>query len=83
MPSLARDMQNPREFDSMINWAFVSKHLRFVEKFDSMHLQTAATAVYGIIGAAGYIMFGNRVSEEVRFILVRAVISFIFVSYAD
>ncbi|KLO16986.1 hypothetical protein SCHPADRAFT_868718 [Schizopora paradoxa] len=48
LPSLARDMTDPSQFDSMINCAF------FV-----------ATVIYMIIGAAGYLMFGNAVSEEV------------------
>ncbi|KIJ45124.1 hypothetical protein M422DRAFT_29978 [Sphaerobolus stellatus SS14] len=48
MPSLAEDMQNPEEFDGMINWAF-----------------GIATAVYGFIGAAGYLMFGDSVNEEI------------------
>jgi len=47
IPSLARDMADPLQFDSMINWAF-----------------TVATGIYGIIGAAGYLMFGKTVSEE-------------------
>ncbi|KAJ8702818.1 hypothetical protein PTI98_001503 [Pleurotus ostreatus] len=48
IPSLARDMVDPSQFDSMINWAFV-----------------IATSVYAIIGSAGYLMFGNNVSEEI------------------
>ncbi|KAF8523144.1 transmembrane amino acid transporter protein-domain-containing protein [Hysterangium stoloniferum] len=48
MPSLARDMQDPSQFDHMINWAF-----------------GVATALYGIIGAAGYFMFGDSVQEEI------------------
>ncbi|KAF8585587.1 hypothetical protein K439DRAFT_1646593 [Ramaria rubella] len=48
IPSLARDMQDPTQFDNMINWAF-----------------GIATIVYGLIGAAGYLMFGRNVSEEV------------------
>lgn len=47
VPSLARDMVDPTQFDKMINTAY------FI-----------ATALYGIIGAAGYCMFGNGVSEE-------------------
>ncbi|KAG1801426.1 transmembrane amino acid transporter protein-domain-containing protein [Suillus plorans] len=48
VPSLARDMVDPSEFDNMINWAFI-----------------ATTFIYGIIGYAGYFMFGRNVSDEV------------------
>ncbi|KAG2368253.1 transmembrane amino acid transporter protein-domain-containing protein [Suillus spraguei] len=48
IPSLARDMVDPSEFNSMINWAFV-----------------VATFIYGVIGYAGYLMFGRNVSDEV------------------
>jgi len=48
IPSLARDMADPSQFDKMINWAFA-----------------VATVIYGIIGAAGYLMFGRAVSEEI------------------
>ena len=48
IPSLVRDMQDPTEFESMLNYAFV-----------------VATAIYTIIGYAGYLMFGADVSEEV------------------
>ncbi|GJJ08762.1 hypothetical protein Clacol_002981 [Clathrus columnatus] len=48
IPSLARDMQDPSEFDGMINWAFA-----------------IATFLYGVIGAAGYLMFGESVGEEI------------------
>ncbi|KAJ8455245.1 hypothetical protein ONZ45_g18997 [Pleurotus djamor] len=48
IPSLARDMADPSQFDSMINWAFL-----------------IATSIYAIIGSAGYLMFGNDVSEEI------------------
>jgi len=47
IPSLARDMIDPSQFDRMINTAFV-----------------IATSLYGVIGVAGYTMFGNSVSEE-------------------
>ncbi|TCD64000.1 hypothetical protein EIP91_004702 [Steccherinum ochraceum] len=47
IPSLARDMADPSQFDKMINCAFV-----------------VATVVYGTIGVAGYLMFGNSVSDE-------------------
>jgi len=48
IPSLARDMTDPQQFDHMINWAFM-----------------IATFIYGIIGSAGYLMFGRSVSDEV------------------
>jgi len=48
VPSLARDMKNPAEFNSMIRWAF------FV-----------STLFYAAAGAAGYLMFGNFVSDEI------------------
>ncbi|KAG1834592.1 transmembrane amino acid transporter protein-domain-containing protein [Suillus variegatus] len=48
IPSLARDMVDPSEFDNMINWAFI-----------------VTTFIYGIIGYAGYLMFGRNVSDEV------------------
>ncbi|KAF9452603.1 hypothetical protein P691DRAFT_660426 [Macrolepiota fuliginosa MF-IS2] len=48
IPSLARDMVDPTQFDTMINWAFV-----------------VATLIYGAIGYAGYLMYGNNVSDEI------------------
>ena len=48
IPTLARDMIDPTQFDEMINWAFA-----------------IATGIYGLLGVAGYIMFGNSVSDEV------------------
>ncbi|KAH7915370.1 transmembrane amino acid transporter protein-domain-containing protein [Hygrophoropsis aurantiaca] len=48
LPSLARDMVDPSQFDHMINWAF-----------------TIATFIYAIIGYAGYLMFGQFVSDEI------------------
>ncbi|KAG6879399.1 hypothetical protein C0992_003016 [Termitomyces sp. T32_za158] len=54
IPSLARDMKDPSQFDRMINWAF------FV-----------ATMLYALIGYAGYLMFGNNVSEEISIDLMR------------
>ncbi|RDX55949.1 hypothetical protein OH76DRAFT_1370551 [Lentinus brumalis] len=47
IPTLARDMIDPTQFDEMINWAFA-----------------IATGIYGLLGVAGYIMFGNSVSDE-------------------
>ena len=49
IPTLARDMVDPTQFDEMINWAFA-----------------IATGIYGLLGVAVYIMFGNAVSDEVR-----------------
>ncbi|GJJ08761.1 hypothetical protein Clacol_002980 [Clathrus columnatus] len=51
MPSLARDMQDPSQFDDVMNWAFVRVAI--------------ATFLYGVIGAAGYLMFGESVGEEI------------------
>ncbi|KAF8140795.1 transmembrane amino acid transporter protein-domain-containing protein [Mycena galopus ATCC 62051] len=48
IPSLARDMVDPSEFNKMIDWAFV-----------------VATGIYALIGCAGYLMFGNSVSQEI------------------
>ncbi|KAF8559229.1 hypothetical protein OG21DRAFT_1403136 [Imleria badia] len=48
IPSLARDMKDPSQFDHMANRAF------FV-----------ATFIYAIIGYAGYLMFGDSVSDEI------------------
>ncbi|KAJ7657800.1 transmembrane amino acid transporter protein-domain-containing protein [Mycena polygramma] len=48
IPSLARDMTDPSQFDTMINWAFI-----------------VATSIYTLIACAGYLMFGNSVSQEI------------------
>ncbi|KAK4688314.1 hypothetical protein P7C73_g1792, partial [Tremellales sp. Uapishka_1] len=48
IPSLARDMRNPQNFDKIINRAFV-----------------IATFISFIAGAAGYLMIGNTVSDEI------------------
>ncbi len=48
VPSLARDMHNPENFDLVIDWAFI-----------------IAAGVSFIAGAAGYLMIGNTVSDEV------------------
>ncbi|KAJ7202464.1 transmembrane amino acid transporter protein-domain-containing protein [Mycena haematopus] len=48
IPSLARDMIDPSEFNKMIDWAFI-----------------VATSIYTLIGCAGYVMFGNSVSQEI------------------
>ncbi|OBZ79209.1 Vacuolar amino acid transporter 1 [Grifola frondosa] len=47
IPTLARDMIDPSQFDRMIDWAF-----------------GIATGIYAVLGVAGYIMFGNSVSDE-------------------
>ncbi|OCH96489.1 hypothetical protein OBBRIDRAFT_6015 [Obba rivulosa] len=47
IPSLARDMTDPSQFDVMIDYAFI-----------------IASAIYATIGVAGYLMFGNDVSDE-------------------
>lgn len=64
IPSLARDMVDPSQFDRMINWAFVG----LMDIFSTVWLtqyQVAATFLYALIGYAGYLMFGNYVSDEV------------------
>ncbi|KAJ7597211.1 transmembrane amino acid transporter protein-domain-containing protein [Mycena floridula] len=48
LPSLARDMKDPSQFNKMIEWAFI-----------------VATFVYALIGFAGYLMFGDEVSDEI------------------
>ncbi|CAH7690614.1 transmembrane amino acid transporter protein-domain-containing protein [Phakopsora pachyrhizi] len=48
MPSLARDMKNPKDFNRMVDLAYLS-----------------AGSMYLIAGVAGYLMFGNKVSEEI------------------
>ncbi|RSH87168.1 hypothetical protein EHS25_003659 [Saitozyma podzolica] len=48
VPSLARDMKHPENFDKVINRAFI-----------------IATAVSFVAGAAGYLMIGNSVSDEI------------------
>ncbi|KAF9654342.1 hypothetical protein BDM02DRAFT_3085571, partial [Thelephora ganbajun] len=47
IPSLARDMIDPTQFNRMIDTAYI-----------------ITTTLYGVIGVAGYCMFGNTVSEE-------------------
>ncbi len=57
----------------MINWAFVSQPcpgLQTLFTYGSS-LQFVATVVYGIIGAAGYCMFGHGVAAEVSQDLLR------------
>ncbi|KAF8912834.1 transmembrane amino acid transporter protein-domain-containing protein [Gymnopilus junonius] len=54
LPSLARDMMDPSQFNTMINWAFL-----------------VATCIYTAIGYAGYLMFGNGVSDEVSIDLLK------------
>ncbi|KAG0146698.1 hypothetical protein CROQUDRAFT_657050 [Cronartium quercuum f. sp. fusiforme G11] len=48
IPSLARDMRDPQEFNRMIDWAYIS-----------------AGSMYAVVGVAGYLMFGNSVSQEI------------------
>ena len=66
LPSLARDMVDPKQFDTMINWAFV-RFIHCMLSTNLNYLQVAATVIYGVIGASGYLMFGNSVSDEVSF----------------
>ena len=64
IPVLSANMIDPQHFDQMINWAFVSPQL---ETFpcELMNFQIVATSIYAVVGAAGYMMFGNSVSDEV------------------
>ncbi|EJD55658.1 hypothetical protein AURDEDRAFT_49921 [Auricularia subglabra TFB-10046 SS5] len=48
IPSLALDMDQPEEFDKVMNIAFVP-----------------TTFLYALMGAAGYLMFGDAVSQEI------------------
>ncbi|KAF8634006.1 hypothetical protein AX15_001180 [Amanita polypyramis BW_CC] len=48
IPSIARDMRDPSQFDTMVNWAFA-----------------VATLFYAATGYAGYLMFGDGVSDEI------------------
>lgn len=48
IPSLYRDMRNPKEFARMLDWAYA-----------------ASAALYVMVAALGYLMFGDNVSDEV------------------
>lgn len=48
IPSLFKDMRNPKEFRKMLNWAYIG-----------------ATIIYLGMGLAGYLMFGQSVSDEI------------------
>jgi vesicular inhibitory amino acid transporter len=64
IPSLARDMADPSRFEEVINWAFVSGPSRSLVL--SLNIgQAVVTAIYMIIGTAGYAMFGRAVHDEV------------------
>lgn len=68
IPSIARDMRHPEEFDSMINYAFVRGGVFKCEhRSEGAILQVITTIVYGAVGACGYLMFGDDVSDEVNF----------------
>jgi vesicular inhibitory amino acid transporter len=57
-------MQNPAQFDEMIDLAFV-RVLPPCRTYRFSHApQLISTLIYAIIGGAGYAMFGNNVSEE-------------------
>ncbi|KAG9004044.1 hypothetical protein FRB90_011082 [Tulasnella sp. 427] len=80
IPPIVRDMQNPTHFEPIINWAFVRSPdggllrplklwvVRLIAPPTSslvvLIVQFAATCIYGLIGAAGYRMFGHAVSPE-------------------
>lgn len=68
IPSIARDMMEPSQFDTVMNYAFVSRLLESpaLVSCSKLFVQTVATCIYAVIGMAGYLMFGNDVYDEVR-----------------
>lgn len=66
IPTLARDMKNPSEFNKMIDIAFVSAfcHSKLPTDLTEQSMKIVSTFIYMIIGFAGYRMFGGDVSEE-------------------
>jgi vesicular inhibitory amino acid transporter len=60
-------MVDPGQFDRMINWAFVSTNTCSARRLMES-LQAISTLIYGVIGYAGYLMFGYYVSDEVSVI---------------
>jgi vesicular inhibitory amino acid transporter len=60
-------MEDPIQFDGMINWAFVGFSVLFADAIVVDHTRTkvVATLTYGLIGASGYLMFGRTVTDEV------------------
>ena len=69
IPSLAKDMVDPQQFDHMINWAFVNTSCRTTLWQANSIFQIIATFIYAVIGSAGYLMFGSLVSDEVSIML--------------
>jgi vesicular inhibitory amino acid transporter len=70
IPSLAIDMKSPEKFDRVVNWAFVSgSHLALVHVSYGTDvrstLQFIASVVFAISGVAGYLMFGDKVSDAI------------------
>lgn len=65
IPSLARDMKNPDQFDEMIDLAFVSVcSSKMSQSISPEASKIVSTFIYATIGIAGYCMFGNNVSAE-------------------
>lgn len=60
IPSVARDMKHPASCDRIFNIAFVSFFHRH-----SADAQSIAAAISFISGAAGYLMIGDIVSDEI------------------
>jgi hypothetical protein len=58
-------MVDPSEFNKMIDWAFVRLFSCLASSIEGRS-QIVATGIYGLIACAGYLMFGNSVSQEVR-----------------
>jgi hypothetical protein len=61
-------MQHPEQFDTMINYAFVS--IADVECGECsltnfLSGKAITTVVYGTMGVCGYLMFGRSVTDEV------------------
>ena len=63
MPSLARDMKHPLHFDS-VSIVYAEQLINNPQVVNRAFL--IATLISFVAGAAGYLMFGNTVSEEVR-----------------
>ncbi|EJD33904.1 hypothetical protein AURDEDRAFT_177034 [Auricularia subglabra TFB-10046 SS5] len=69
IPTLALDMDQPEEFDKVMNIAFVRPRITHVRPGSiltvSPHRQTATTFLYALMGVAGYFRFGDAVSQEI------------------
>ncbi|KAJ7870965.1 hypothetical protein B0H14DRAFT_2230216, partial [Mycena olivaceomarginata] len=63
--SLARDMTDPTEFNTMIDWVLVRLHYMSVFSESEVGFQVVATSIYALIGCTGYLMFWKSVCQEV------------------